>query len=146
MKTVLYVLRTCRPVRDRLEAALQGFRTYVQDRHLSCRLRRRPSINVGDGDRQSVRRRFRVEAAAQIVDVQSAVSGDVVETRRSWSSAAAGADRSRILIVLAGAAVQTGVVGTRNFSGGVNISVAEGCPTGVGYLLDGATHNSRRAM
>src|SRR5205814_2911330 len=46
------------------------------------------------------------------------------------------------LIVLAGAAVQTGVVGTRNFSGGVNISVAGGLPIGVGYLLDGATPNS----
>ena len=37
------------------------------------------------------------------------------------------------LIVLAGAAVQTGVVGSRNFPGGVTISVAGGLPIGVGY-------------
>src|SRR4029450_4289557 len=46
------------------------------------------------------------------------------------------------LIVLAGAAVQTGVVGSRNFPRGVTISAPRALPLGVGSLLDGATHNS----
>jgi hypothetical protein len=45
------------------------------------------------------------------------------------------------LIVLAGAAVQTGAPGNRHFQGGVNISVAGGQSFGVAYLLDGAMHN-----
>ncbi len=73
--------------------------------------------------------------------MQSAGISDVVDNERIVELPLQGRQVTD-LIVLAGAAVQTGVVGTRNFSGGVNISVAGGVPTGVGYLLDGATHNS----
>jgi hypothetical protein len=45
------------------------------------------------------------------------------------------------LIVLAGAAVETGRPNSRNFQGGVNISVAGGLQFGVAYTLDGAVHN-----
>ena len=45
------------------------------------------------------------------------------------------------LIVLAGAAVETGRPNSRSFQGGVNISVAGGVSFGVAYLLDGAMHN-----
>ena len=45
------------------------------------------------------------------------------------------------LILLAGAAVQTGQPNTRSFQGGVNIAVAGGQGFGVAYLLDGAMHN-----
>ena len=82
-----------------------------------------------------------VEAATPLVDVQSAGISDVVDNERILELPLQGRQVTD-LIVLAGAAVQTGVVGSRNFPGGVTISVAGGLPTGVGYLLDGATHNS----
>ncbi len=44
--------------------------------------------------------------------------------------------------MLSGAAVQTAEATNRTSPGGVSISVAGGLPTGVGYTLDGATHNN----
>ena len=123
----------------RLEAMLQGFRTYVQT-GIVLQVAGTPSINVvlGIG---ALEQAVTVEAAAPIVDVQSAGISDVVDQQKIVELPLQGRQVTD-LIVLAGAAVQTGTVGTRNFPGGVNISVAGGIPTGVGYLLDGAVHNS----
>src|SRR5262245_50892379 len=123
----------------RLEAALQGFRTYAQT-GIVLQVGATAAINVvlAVG---SLEETVAVEASAPLVDVQSAGISDVVDNERIVELPLQGRQVTD-LIVLAGAAVQTGVVGTRNFSGGVNISVAGGVPTGVGYLLDGATHNS----
>ena len=123
----------------RLEAMLQGFRSYVQT-GIVLQVAATPSINVvlGIG---AVEQAVTVEAAAPIVDVQSAGISDVVSNEQIVELPLQGRQVTD-LIVLAGAAVQTGTVGSRNFPGGVTISVAGGIPTGVGYLLDGATHNS----
>ena len=123
----------------RLEAMLQGFRTYSQT-GIVLQVAASPSVNVvlAIGN---VAENVSVEAAAPIVDVQSAGISDVIENERIVELPLQGRQVTD-LIVLAGAAVQTGVVGSRNFPGGVNISVAGGLPIGVGYLLDGATHNS----
>jgi hypothetical protein len=123
----------------RLEAMLQGFRTYSQT-GIVLQVAASPAVNVvlAIGN---VAENVSVEAAAPIVDVQSAGISDVIENERIVELPLQGRQVTD-LIVLAGAAVQTGVVGTRNFPGGVNISVAGGLPIGVGYLLDGATHNS----
>jgi hypothetical protein len=123
----------------RLEAMLQGFRTYAQT-GIVLQVAATPVINVvlAIGN---VAENVSVEAAAPIVDVQSAGISDVIENERIVELPLQGRQVTD-LIVLAGAAVQTGTVGTRNFPGGVNISVAGGLPIGVGYLLDGATHNS----
>ena len=45
------------------------------------------------------------------------------------------------LLVLVGAAVNTGSPNSRSFAGAVNVAVAGGLPFGVAYLLDGAMHN-----
>ncbi|HEU5257437.1 MAG TPA: TonB-dependent receptor [Vicinamibacterales bacterium] len=123
----------------RLEAMLQGFRTYSQT-GIVLQVAASPSVNVvlAIGN---VAENVSVEAAAPIVDVQSAGISDVIDNERIVELPLQGRQVTD-LIVLAGAAVQTGVVGTRNFPGGVTISVAGGLPIGVGYLLDGATHNS----
>src|SRR6476659_7532906 len=123
----------------RLEASLQGFRTFART-GIVLQVAATPVINVvlAIGNLQET---VSVEAAAPLVDVKSAGISDVVDNERIVELPLQGRQVTD-LIVLAGAAVQTGVVGTRNFSGGVNISVAGGVPTGVGYLLDGATHNS----
>src|SRR5215470_15297714 len=115
----------------RLEAMLQGFRTYSQT-GIVLQVAASPAVNVvlAIGN---VAENVSVEAAAPI--------GDVIDNERIVELPLQGRQVTD-LIVLAGAAVQTGVVGTRNFPGGVTISVAGGLPIGVGYLLDGATHNS----
>src|SRR5712691_1484828 len=123
----------------RLEAALQGFRTYART-GIVLQVAAAAAINVvlAVGNLQET---VSVEAAAPLVDVQSAGISDVVDNERIVELPLQGRQVTD-LIVLAGAAVQTGVVGSRNFPGGVTISVAGGLPIGVGYLLDGATHNS----
>ena len=82
-----------------------------------------------------------VEAAAPLVDVQSAGISEVVENERIVELPLQGRQVTD-LIVLGGAAVNTGQVsGQRNRSDAVAISVAGGLRTGVAYVLDGAMHN-----
>ena len=74
-----------------------------------------------------------VEAAAPIVDVRSAGISDVVENERIVELPLQGRQVTD-LIVLAGAAVQTGTSDSRSMQGGVSISVAGGLSFGVAYM------------
>ena len=74
------------------------------------------------------------------MDVKSAGIGTVIENERILELPLQGRQVTD-LILLAGAAVQTGQPNTRSFQGGVNIAVAGGQDFGVAYLLDGAMHN-----
>ena len=98
-----------------------------------------PTINVvlGVGNLEET---VSVEAAAPIVDVRSAGISEVVEQERIVELPLQGRQVTD-LIMLAGAAIQTGRPNSRSFQGGVNISVAGGLDFGVAYLLDGAMHN-----
>ena len=122
----------------RLEVALQGFRTYEQT-GIVLQVGATPTINavlaVG-----TVEETVSVEGAAPLVDVRSAGISNVVENKRILELPLQGRQVTDLL-VLAGAAVQTGVP-PRGVPGGVNISVAGGLPFGVAYTLDGATHNN----
>jgi hypothetical protein len=122
----------------RLEVSLQGFRTYVQT-GIVLQVDARPTINatLGVGN---IEETVSVEAAAPIVDVRSAGISAVVEQERIVELPLQGRQVTD-LIVLAGAAVETGRPNSRNFQGGVNISVAGGLQFGVAYTLDGAVHN-----
>jgi Carboxypeptidase regulatory-like domain len=122
----------------RLEVSLQGFRTYAQT-GIVLQVGASPTVNavltVG-----SLEETVSVEAAAPIVDVRSAGISAVVEQERIVELPLQGRQVTD-LIVLAGAAVETGRPNSRNFQGGVNISVAGGLQFGVAYTLDGAVHN-----
>jgi hypothetical protein len=123
----------------RLEVSLQGFRTYVQT-GIVLQVNASPVINpvLGLG---SLEESVTVDAAAPLVDVQSAGISDVVEQEQIVELPLQGR-RVTDLIVLAGAAVNTGdVSGQRNRQDAVAISVAGGLRTGVAYVLDGAMHN-----
>jgi hypothetical protein len=122
----------------RLEVALQGFRTYIQT-GIVLQVGATPTINavLGVGNLEET---VSVEAAAPIVDVRSAGISEVVEQERIVELPLQGRQVTD-LIVLAGAAVETGRPNSRSFQGGVNISVAGGVSFGVAYLLDGAMHN-----
>ena len=81
-----------------------------------------------------------VDAAAPLVDVRSAGISSVVSNENILELPLQGRQVTD-LIVLAGAAVQTGAT-ERGVPGGVYISVAGGLPGGVAYTLDGAEHNN----
>src|SRR2546426_970798 len=122
----------------RLEMSLQGFKSYVQT-GIVLQVGATPTINavlaVGN-----VEETISVEGAAPLVDVRSAGISEVVENERIVELPLQGRQVTD-LIVLAGAAVQTGVASNRAMTGGVNISVAGGLNFGVAYTLDGAMHN-----
>src|SRR6187401_3030725 len=122
----------------RLEVSLQGFRTYVQT-GIVLQVDARPTINavLAVGNLEET---VSVEAAAPLVDVRSAGISTVVEQERIVELPLQGRQVTD-LIVLAGAAVETGRPNSRNFQGGVNMSVAGGLQFGVAYTLDGAVHN-----
>src|SRR5688572_11612769 len=123
----------------RLEVALQGFRTYVQT-GIVLQVGATPTINAAL-ELGSLEETVTVEAAAPLVDVRSAGISSVVENERIVELPLQGRQVTDLL-VLSGAAVQTAEATNRTAPGGVRISVAGGLPTGVGYTLDGATHNN----
>ncbi len=121
----------------RLEVSLQGFRTYVQTGIL-LQVGQTPTLNaeLAVGNLEET---VSVEAAAPIVDVRSAGVSEVVNNVHELPLQGR---QVTDLIMLAGAAVQTGTSDSRSMQGGVSISVAGGLPFGVAYMLDGATHNN----
>ena len=121
-----------------LEVALQGFRTYVQT-GIVLQVGATPTVNavLGVG---TLEESVTVEAATPLVDVRSAGISSVVSNENILELPLQGRQVTD-LIVLAGAAVQTGPT-ERGVPGGVYISVAGGLPGGVAYTLDGAEHNN----
>ena len=123
----------------RLEVMLQGFRTYVQT-GIVLQVDANAVINavleVGE-----LAETVSVEAAAPLVDVRSSGISDVVENERIVELPLQGRNVTD-LIVLAGAAVQTGSASPAGQRGSA-ISVAGGISYGVSYLLDGAMHNDQ---
>ena len=122
----------------RLEVALQGFRTYVQT-GIVLQVGATPTVNavLGVG---SLEESVTVEAAAPLVEVRSSGISTVVDNEAILELPLQGRQVTD-LIMLAGAAVQTGAT-ERGVPGGVYISVAGGLPGGVAYTLDGAEHNN----
>ena len=125
----------------RLEVSLQGFRTYVQT-GIVLQVGATPTINaeLGVGNLEET---VSVEAAAPLVDVRSAGISAVVEQERIVELPLQGREVTD-LIILAGAAFQTGRPNNKGFQGGVSITVAGSTLAGVAYTLDGAMHNDVR--
>ncbi len=132
-----YVLPNLQIGPYRLEAAKQGFRTYVQT-GIELQVNTNPAIpitlNVGD-----VGQTVQVEANAALVETQKLGVGTVMETQRILDLPLNGRTPTD-LIPLTGAAVQTGISPTYSMNTGVTISVAGGVDFGVYYALDGAPH------
>src|SRR4029434_8081128 len=105
----------------RLEVALQGFRTYVQT-GIVLQVGATPTINatLAVGNLEET---VSVEAATPIGDVRSAGISDVVENERIVELPLQGRQVTD-LIVLAGAAVQTGTASNRAMTGGAAGAVA----------------------
>ena len=132
-----YVLPNLATGPYRLEAALPGFRTYVQT-GIELQVGSAPVIpvvlNVGD-----VAETVQVEANASQVETQKLGVGSVMETQRILELPLNGRTPTD-LIALTGAAVQTGSSPSYGQNTGVSISIAGGQGYGVYYGLDGAAH------
>src|SRR5436190_7163401 len=133
-----YVLTNLPTGPYRLEMALQGFRSYAQT-GIVLQVGASPTINAALGV-GNLEQTVSVEAAAPLVDVRSAGISEVVDRERIVELPLQGRQVTD-LIVLAGAAVETGRPNNRSFQGGVSISDAGGLQFGVAYTLDGAVHN-----
>src|SRR5256885_8061587 len=135
-RSTLFPYTTLPTGRYKLEASLQGFRSYVQT-GIVLQVNGNPTINVvlAVGD---VAETISVERAAPLVDVRSAGISEVVDNQKIVELPLQGRQVTN-LIILAGGAVNTGdVSGQRNRSDAVAISVAGGLRSGVTYVLDGA--------
>lgn len=123
----------------RLEAALPGFRTFAQT-GIVLQVNSNPQINV-QLEVGQVAETIEVQANATLVETRSTGVGQVIENERILELPLNGRQATD-LVVLAGAAIQTGRAGSQSMQGGVTISVAGGLDSGVTYQLDGAMHNN----
>src|SRR5262245_37877267 len=124
----------------RLEAALPGFRTYLQTGivlQVNSSAVINPVLEVGQVSEQ-----VEVQANAVQVETRSTAVGQVIENERILELPLNGRQVTD-LVTLSGAAVQTsatGQVSTQSMQGGTQFSIAGGLVFGVGYTLDGAMH------
>jgi hypothetical protein len=121
----------------RLEAALSGFRTYVET-GIVLQVNSNPVVNavlqVGQ-----VAETVEVQANAALVETRATGIGQVVENQRILELPLNGRNATD-LIQLAGAAVPVERAPSSGMPGGQSISVAGGLQFGIGYFLDGALH------
>ena len=125
----------------RLEAALPGFRTFVQT-GIVLQVNSSPVINVQLQVGQ-VTEQVEVQANAALVETRNVGVGQVIENARILELPLNGRQVTD-LITLSGAAVQTVQSATdknRSMPGAVAMSVAGGFSSGTVYVLDGAMHN-----
>jgi len=123
----------------KLEASLPGFRTYVQT-GIVLQVNDKPAVNISLQVGQ-VSEQVEVQANAALVETRNVGVGQVVENQRILELPLNGRQATD-LIVLAGAAVQTGSSTTRSWQGVPTISVAGGVDINTAYVLDGALHNN----
>ena len=133
----VYVLTNLPVGPYRLEVNHQGFATYLQT-GIVLQVAGNPTIDVtlkvGATSEQ-----VQVQANAALVDVEGVGVGTVVENQRIVDLPLNGRNAFD-LVQLAGAAIPQNP-GSGDIPGSFNIVVAGGQPSGVEYLLDGATFN-----
>src|SRR5215468_2818388 len=135
-ETGTYVLSNLPLGPYKLEAALAGFRTFVQT-GIVLQVNSSPVINpvleVGQVSEQ-----VEVQANAALVETRNQGVGQVIENQRILELPLNGRQVTD-LITLAGAAVQT-QTSRANLGGQPFFSIGGGIPFGVDYTLDGANH------
>src|SRR5438132_12255492 len=122
----------------RLEAALPGFRMFVQT-GIVLQVSANPEINIVMAVGQ-VAETVEVQADAALVETRSTGVGQVIDNVRVLELPLNGRQVTD-LIILSGAAVGGGNQGTARTWPTDFISVGGGLNDGLTYLLDGGTHN-----
>jgi len=128
----------------RIEAALPGFRTFVQT-GIVLEVNSSPVINavlqVGQVSEQ-----VEVQANAALVETRSVGVGQVIDNARILDLPLNGRQVVELLALSGAATPATTVNGSNRdpFARG-NVSVAGGLSTGLNYTLDGANHNNQHS-
>jgi hypothetical protein len=136
-ETGSYVLPTLPLGPYKLEAALPGFRSFVQTGIL-LQVNSNPVINA-TLELGQVAETVEVQANAAQVETRSSGVGQVIETQRILELPLNGRNVTD-LVTFSGLAVQTATSRGFGMRTGVLISVAGGTVDGVQYSLDGAAH------
>jgi hypothetical protein len=123
----------------RVEVSKTGFSSYVQT-GIVLQVASNPTLNVSLRV-GAVSESIQVEANTTQVETQTTSIGGLVDNKRIVDLPLNGRNPVE-LIQLTGAAIPGGANGTAGFPGGLNISVAGGSLSGVGYLLDGTMYNN----
>ena len=123
----------------RLEVTLAGFRTYVQT-GIVLQVNSNPvlkaTLQLGD-----LAETVNVVGESPLVEIRNPAVGAVIDNERIEALPLEGRNPTA-LIVLAGAAADTGPPTSRSMTTSRGIAIAGGQSFGVAYLLDGATHNN----
>src|SRR5207249_10317277 len=122
----------------RLEAALPGFRTFVQT-GIVLQVDSNPVININLEVGQ-VSEQVEVNADAALVETRSTGVGQVIDNVRVLELPLNGRQVTD-LIILSGAAIGGGNQGTPRTWATAHISVLGGLNDGLTYLFDGCRHN-----
>ncbi|HEY2843042.1 MAG TPA: TonB-dependent receptor [Bryobacteraceae bacterium] len=123
----------------RLEITKAGFSKFVQT-GIVLQVASNPTVNIGL-KLGTVSETVQVEANATQVETQTTSIGGLIENKRILELPLNGRNAVE-LVALAGAAIPGGANGTAGFPGGLNISVAGGLLSGIGYSLDGTMYNN----
>ena len=123
----------------RLEATLAGFRTYVQT-GVVLQVNANPVIPV-TMQLGSLEETVSVEASAPLVETRNPAIGAVIENEAVEALPLEGRNPV-MLVMMAGAAADTGAPTSRSMTTSRGIAITGGQPFGVAYLLDGASHNN----
>src|ERR1044071_7116327 len=123
----------------RLEASLQGFRSYAQT-GIVLQVNSNPVIRV-TLQLGELAETLTVEGQAPLVETRNPAIGQVITNEQVEALPLEGRNPAA-LIVLAGGAVDLGNPSSRSLTQSRGIAVAGGQQFGVAYLLDGALHNN----
>jgi Carboxypeptidase regulatory-like domain/TonB dependent receptor len=139
-ETGSYVLANLAVGPYRLEAALPGFRSYVQS-GIVLQVNASPAINVVLEVGQ-VAETIEVQANAALVETRSVGVGQVVENARILELPLNGRNVNELIALAGGATPSVAVGGGRDPFAKIGVSVSGGLSTSLNYNLDGANHNN----
>jgi hypothetical protein len=125
----------------RLEATLQGFRTYAQT-GIVLQVNSNPTFQVLMA-LGAVAETITVQANAQVVETRNMGVGQVMDNKRIMDLPLNGRNTADLIQLLpAVVPLPANNATSRSMQGGLSFSVAGGVSFGVAYTLDGATHNN----
>src|SRR5262252_873932 len=139
-----YAIPNLRPGPYKVEAMLQGFRSFVQT-GIVLQVGASPVINVSMAIGQ-VAETVTVQAATPLVEMRNLGVGQVMDNKRILELPLNGRNTADLIASLPAAVPQPALNATSRSmggsQGGIAYSVGGGLSFGVSYVLDGATHNN----
>ena len=139
-----YTILNLQPGPYRVEATLQGFRTFQQT-GIVLQVGASPVINIAMSI-GAVAETVTVQANASLVETKNLGVGQVMDNKRINELPINGRNPADLLAFLPSAVAQPALNATSRSmggsNGGISYSLAGGVSFGVAYVLDGATHNN----